>query len=816
MKKILRRILLLFLLFVIGVTGTAFLLNNETTDDRSDMNLPTLPELMVEYDGNYANIMYGYREKMQVDFTRDSISPIDTTKQLTFVINPYEAKVNSLSYEIRTSDGSIVIENRKIKNLSEADGYQKAIVEISSDLLMNQEYSMEITLSTDKGDAYYYTRIVSRQNVNTGAYVNFVKNFYEKCMDKATADDLSSYIEPDENNTTTNFSSISINSTLRQISWGQLAPYLNRKGVPVIKDINETTASLVITYQIGAKDDSGYAQLYNVTEFYRLRYDEMRIRLLNFNRSANQIFNAESACISKEGLLLGIRNRNVNYMLNDDASVVAFEQEGDLYTYSPEDGKIVRIFTFRNGEDSDSRDNRGEHNIKIIRVDQKGNVDFVLYGYMNRGNHEGYSGVCVYHYNSDQNVIEERVFIPSTESYGFITYDLGTLSYVNSNNGLFLLFAQKLYLVDINEGSFKILDEGISNENFAVSDTNAHAAWLVENGDYAGYIKEIDFDTLETRMLSPQNDQQLRIYGFMNEDLVYGIVKNEDILTDDNGHLTEGAYLLRIEGFDGKTKKEYFQDGLYINKVTIGETLMEFELGQKEGNTYTFVKKDNIMNNKKKVANEVAIELISNATTGTQVRLAFEKNASTEIPLLIVAKQKSVDEHNIALDTQVPKENGFYVYAAGKLNAIFTNPAEAIKSADSLMGVVLNRNQQYVWERGNKKTQYQMNAEDIPAPMLNASLDQKALQEAFGDSGTVLDLSGCTLDNVLYEVSAQRPVIAKTGPNSSVIITGYDEYNTYLYDPATGQIAPYGMQDSTALFEKAGNIFITYMENINH
>ena len=59
---------------------------------------------------------------------------------------------------------------------------------------------------------------------------------------------------------------------------------------------------------------------------------------------------------------------------------------------------------------------------------------------MNRGIHEGYSGVCVYHYNSDRNVVEEKVFIPSTESYEFLKEDLGTLTYVNKNNQLFLSF----------------------------------------------------------------------------------------------------------------------------------------------------------------------------------------------------------------------------------------------------------------------------------------------------------------------------------------------------------------------------------------
>lgn len=76
----------------------------------------------------------------------------------------------------------------------------------------------------------------------------------------------------------------------------------------------------------------------------------------------------------------------------------------------------------------------------------------------------------------------------------------------------------------------------------------------------------------------------------------------------------------------------------------------------------------------------------------------------------------------------------------------------------------------------------------------------------------MIDLSGCSLDSVLYEVSAQRAVVAKTGSDTSAVIVGYDEYNTWLYDPATGETKPYGMNDSTELFQKAGNVFISYVE----
>ena len=66
-------------------------------------------------------------------------------------------------------------------------------------------------------------------------------------------------------------------------------------------------------------------------------------------------------------------------------------------SYSPENGKIVKIFSFRGEEQEDFRYVRQEHDIKIIRMADNGDVDFVLYGYMNRGIREGYSGVGVYH-----------------------------------------------------------------------------------------------------------------------------------------------------------------------------------------------------------------------------------------------------------------------------------------------------------------------------------------------------------------------------------------------------------------------------------
>lgn len=814
MKNFFKRFLVLLVVFILGVAGTAFLMNNETTDDRSDMNDAVLPEVMVQFGDVLTNRMYGYRQPMEADFVRDSVTPLDTTKKLTLVVNPYDTKVRNLSYEIRTSDGSKVMENRTIKSLETgSDGYLRTEIEISSGLLMNQEYSLQITLSTNHGDAYYYTRVVSRSATYTEQYAKFADDFVQMSLDKTQADNLAAYLETSDSASSRNFAGLNINSPLADISWGNLNPQLSKAGIPVIKDINETTASISIEYEISAQNENGNTEYYLVTDFYRMRYDETRIRLLDFKRSASEIFDPSLSVISNSGLLLGVRSKDVDYLTNEDGSVTAFTQNGDIWSYVPDTGKFVEIFTFRKDTESDFRDARVEHDIKLLRVENNGDVDFMVYGYMNRGAHEGYSGVGIYHYNNDQGAIEEQVFIPCTESFEFLQEDLGTLSYVNQSGQLFIMIAGNLYQINIDENTYEVLADHIDSDDFGVSVTNAHAAWKSESGDYAGQIEFIDFDTMERRRIAPEASQKLDLLGFMNEDLIYGIVLDGDTLPNATGYMIDGITMFRIEGFDGTVKKEYHQDGLYVAGVTVGTTLMEFTLVQKSGDIYKGVKKDNIMNNSTAATDKTSVEQTSSSRQGVIVRLTFEDSPSSEEPLILYAKVRNAGEK--VVDIQVDKssvEEVYYVYAGGGLDSVWTDPAKAVQRADKQTGVVLNRAQQYVWERGNMKTQITLNTTDIPEIIRTASLDVQNLQNGLGDSAKVTDLTGCSLENVLYEVSAQRAVIARTGSDSSVVIVGYDQYNTYLLDPSTGEVKPYGMNDSTALFKNAGNMFITYLE----
>ena len=118
--------------------------------------------------------------------------------------------------------------------------------------------------------------------------------------------------------------------------------------------------------------------------------------------------------------------------------------------------------------------------------------------------------------------------------------------------------------------------DSIDSDDFGVSVTNAHAAWKSESGDYAGQIEFIDFDTMERRRIAPEASQKLDLLGFMNEDLIYGIVLDGDTLPNATGYMIDGITTFRIEGFDGTVKKEYHQDGLYVAGVTVGTTPVSY------------------------------------------------------------------------------------------------------------------------------------------------------------------------------------------------------------------------------------------------
>ena len=64
----------------------------------------TLPILYFEQDETYINQTYGYTSEVDLSCFRNSILPLDGERVLRIALEKYNAEIQSVSYEVRSSD----------------------------------------------------------------------------------------------------------------------------------------------------------------------------------------------------------------------------------------------------------------------------------------------------------------------------------------------------------------------------------------------------------------------------------------------------------------------------------------------------------------------------------------------------------------------------------------------------------------------------------------------------------------------------------------------------------------------------------------
>ena len=817
MKKKLIRAGILLVIFICGVAGFSSLMNYQSTDNKTDMETASSPSMAMMIEDTEVNRMYAYADDMDVRFVRDGLTPVGTDRSLKVSIIPNGREIDSLVYEVCTSDGEQVIENNKIRSFTEEeDGRLTAEFTLSQPILMNQEYALNFTLSTEDGTWNYYTRLLQRAGLNTAQYVEFVNSFYTKTFAQDDTGDLTTYLEPDTSVVSNSFRSLDIHSDMDMITWGDLAPQISRPGIPTIEDISENSGSISLTYYISAENESGEVEKYQVDEFYRMSYNQTRVYLLDFQRHVKQVLTTEQNLVSNGKINLGITDTDVQYMSDSTGTILAFVQQGDLWSYNIETNKMTRVFSFRDTGSNDERNDINQHDIKIVRVSENGDIDFILYGYMNRGQHEGQVGTSVYHYSAEQNAMEEEFFLRSLQSSEFLQKDVEKLSYVSEDGNLYLLLEGNLYRFQMEEKTYEVLQEQIEDDCFFVSENSRYAAWMDGMDPYnTTSITFIDFNTGEQKTIQADQGTRIRLFGFINNDLIYGVANESDIVTNASGGTDFAMTEVRIQNFDGELVKSYHQDGYYVLDVTIQENLLELSRATKVGDSFAGTSGDQIMNNVRSKQDEV-FSVITSTTVrqGNVTSIQFAADSSGQPPLVVDTKIIENPDRTLNMELSSESEDKYYVYGGGELSGIYDSASQAVAKAEEESGIVLNTAQQYIWEAGNTGDRASISAQDLPEAVAQASLDAAALNEALKGQGKVIDMTGCTLEQILYEVSAQRPVIAKGENGQAVVIIGYDDYNTILYNPSTQETYYFGMQDSTDTFQANGNVFLCYLEDI--
>ena len=537
-KKVIKPIVLI-VVFIAALITFCITTNKGNKDMTTKQADATLPVMSFNLDKIKINTLHGYTTEMDPTKMRDCVIPISDDRKLSLSISTYGMAVDRISYKIRSMDGKRLVADDEISSFSNKDNTIQADISMPNVMDENTEYLLVFTITSGQDNVYYYSRIMQTDGKAAAKVVEFAKKFHDETFIKDDKSFFTTYMETTTGDRNT-LAHVDLTSTVSQITWGSMAAAQYTNPVIALKEINDSYDVVTIDYVMSCVDGKGETEYYNVREYFRLRQTESRMYVLNYERTANQIFNSENSFISDSGsVMLGIRSSETEYRANEAGSVICFVQEGDLYSYDINNGMIIKVFSFRDAEGIDERENWNHHDIKIVSVDEAGSIDFVVYGYMNRGTHEGEVGTGVYHYDGLAHTIDEEAFIPSKTSYEVLKAEMGKMLYLNEKNEFYLMMDDSLYRINLGSMSVKKVVEGLSTGSYCASESNRYFAWVDSANQYSSNtIKVMDLKSGKTFEVKKGDDQYLRPLGFIGEDFIYGQANAADVVSDAAGNTT--------------------------------------------------------------------------------------------------------------------------------------------------------------------------------------------------------------------------------------------------------------------------------------
>lgn len=835
MKKRVITVVVLLLVFIAALTGFSIILNQGTDDMTADMGSAKLPVISFEESGYSVNPLAGYTQEMDIPTMRDQILPISVGTSVTADIQGYQGKIHSFKYEIMTLDGKDVLKSETISEVSNT-----VKLELGDSISDGKEKVLRITLVTENEEKiYYYMRVVRAAEFNVQQCLEFAEYFHKTAMEEGSIAELEDYYSTDGAPEGNGLQRVTLASDLKNIGWRDLKVQTVGDIIWEIKESNETYTSVMLKYQVKAGEEEKQGDFYHVTEFFKVRFLRGRASLESYERTMNEVFEGKEKNFSKNGVLLGLTDDNVSYVTNEKGDHISFVQEREVWHYDKEENRISLLFSFADAENDDIRNYKDDHAVRILDMDGKGNTVFAVYGYMNRGEHEGQTGAAIYYYNIEDGYVQEKAFISSRNSGAIVQQRLSNLTYYNkTSNTLYAVFEGTLYRINLKTQEKEVIQEHLKEGQYVFSANGKYVAYQ-KNGNLkdADCIEVWNLEKEKNFLVEVPQEELIRPLGFVKEDIVYGVGRESDAGKDAAGEELIPFYKLEIRNGKNEVVKSYQVDGIYIRDAWVSDNMITMERAVKNGNGYKNTTQDSITNNEEKKEKEIQLEKISSKSKGFQMRLTDENGIADRNPKLLKPKQM-LFERAVMIDFEKAElEGSYYVYGLGKLQGIYDKAGIAIGKADTVRGVVVTSNQTKMWERGNRMLSYQI--EDI-SPLavnpgessLSACLRQmfsyeqqnvnvqaelskgKSVLDLLGEysGGEAVDLTGCTLEQLCYLVGKGTPVLAMTGMDRAILLTGYSEDSFTYIDPSSGKKVTAEEKEVKKMTAGSQNAFYGYVK----
>lgn len=844
-----RKIIVRVLVFLLVATGTALFMNKmnnakleEATREMDDSELPLV---YCEFEGKIINRMNGYTQIMATSLMRDGIVPLNGEYGVNILVDDTQEYGDSFSYELRTIAGDSLIEEGELDESADYQGYREYKIRFRMDMRENQEYVLVFKISNNAGDcARYYTRVVNLQEQYAQKIMDYTELFHNTTFIKevnveegnVVYDQLQTAGGEDRN-----LAHVSLASSYETVSWGGIVPLVVTGIVPEITEIDREYAVIHMGYVVESLNDSA-SHYYYVDEYYTARYDKSgeNVNLLAFDRYMESIFDEGYISKEKNSISLGISNiEGVDYKATSDNKQVAFVKQGQLWYYDYNQSSLINVFGFSQGNYADVRTMNTNVDINIVDMDEDGNITFAVYGYMSRGRHEGQNGISLYYFTEEDSRIQEKFFVACDEPFDVMKQETGRFTYYDADGGFFYyLLDGSIYEVNLNDMTQNTLVYGLPSEKYIVSENHMIVAYPDNASDELVTALVVrNFETGEVYTESGGEKDRLLALGFVNNDLIYGIADEDDIIISNDREAILPLYKLYIISSTGEVIKEYNKSGIYIMDAEVDEEKIYLQRAKKQNQFFEVCDADFISYKQEEQKDSLTLAYNYDNIEKNCLDIVFPDNIyiSESVKRIMTKNKKEDDYAELEVKTTVSADT-FYVFNNAGYKGEYNSAGRAILAVeDENAGLVVDSNGNTVY-RSIAAVKYNTIADDIKeypcdtkedtlltcAYMCieyeNRNIEYDAImacetwEQAFSEYtlGVGVNISGIGLDTALYFLDRDVPFAACIDDGRYVLVISYNSTHIRYYDPILDEEVKVTRSSFKNSLSMQGNIMYTY------
>ena len=806
------------------------------TEEVEDAKLPTIE---LKSDGVVVNCLQGYTSAIDMFSIRENLVPVEKEQTVELLINENNTDVRKLHYEVMDVNSRMQIAEGTINALDREEEQKKARIKIDNKLESGNEYAVEVMLvDSESRRIYYYFRIKYYDNCEFAEKVAFIHNFSEWAREK-NQDAVIPFLESTYRGKGSTYAFVDIKDSYYMVCWGDLQPTLLTEPVLTISEIYSNIAVGTLDYMVELTTDTGVERYY-VEEKFRVTVSGTSKHLLNYERTMEAVFDETLASLSQNQFKLGITNdTNMPLLTNSDASQLAFVRNKELWHYNMAENTLSKVFTFRRENEVGQGISSDQYDIRMLKLYENGDISFMVYGHMGRGEYEGKTGILLYRYYRGEERIEEQLYLPVSESYQKIKEELGSFSYMNDYDVFFFMVYNTMYSYNLITKEISVIAENAPEQSVAYFQNSSYVVWQ-ENG--AKKISLMHLESGELKEISAPEGEFIRLLGKINENIICGYGLLSDCRTLGDGSVLYPAYAVKILNKNLEEKKTYQREECYVAEAEVTTNSIRLRrIVKNSKGTYEEIEDDYILNSTEDEKSPVS--LVKRITELMFAEYYIDLPSSyqmKEIPVPETVPYTLISEDTtVRISALENNAEEYMVYSFGSIVAISDDCAELVSLANRIdvVGTVINEKGQVIWERGIKYASAHLEelkgtstkvsglsnrqeAMRMMAAYLELEIDMTAFAEGtkekeFLEAATghrILSLTGATLDEVLYFVFRGAPVYAMKSSNEAVVITGYTANNITVYEPSNGKYKVYPLKDAEKMFEQAGNIFLSYVK----